>query len=207
MNPIRKKRNLFKIIILGDSGVGKTSLLNQYVTKQFSSQYKATIGADFMTKDITINDQQISLQIWDTAGHERFASFGTAFYRGADVCMLVCDVTVAESFEHLEVWRKEFISGGNPSDPESFPYVVIANKNDCEPANRAVSSDQLRQWCITNGYEFFECSAKTGWNVDSAFTKAATLVAMRQKEVPQPEPLPSVQIDLQPDKTQSSCSC
>ncbi|ELP88489.1 hypothetical protein EIN_344190 [Entamoeba invadens IP1] len=205
MNPSRKKKNLYKIIILGDSGVGKTSLLNQYVTKQFSSQYKATIGADFMTKDITINEKQSSLQIWDTAGHERFASFGTAFYRGADVCMLVCDVTVVESFEHLEVWRKEFISGGNPSDPETFPYVVIANKVDCEPANRAVSTEQLRQWCVTSGYEYFECSAKTGWNVDSAFTKAATLVASRQKDVPQQEPLPSVQIDLQEQPKKTGC--
>ncbi|KAL7712690.1 Ras-related protein Rab-7b [Entamoeba marina] len=205
MNSSRKKRNLFKIIILGDSSVGKTSLLNQYVTKQFSSQYKATIGADFMTKDITINDQQVSLQIWDTAGHERFASFGTAFYRGADVCMLVCDVTVAESFDHLEVWKKEFISGGNPNDPESFPYVIIGNKVDCEPANRAVSSDQLRQWCTSNGYEFFECSAKTGWNVDAAFTQAATLVAQRQKDVSSQDPLPSVHIELKPEKESTGC--
>ncbi|KAL7715743.1 Ras-related protein Rab-7b [Entamoeba marina] len=205
MNSSRKKKNLFKIIILGDSSVGKTSLLNQYVTKQFSSQYKATIGADFMTNDITINEQEVSLQIWDTAGHERFASFGTAFYRGADVCILVCDVTVAESFDHLEVWRREFINGGNPTNPETFPYLIVGNKVDCDPSNRAVSSDQLRQWSISNGYEFFECSAKTGANVDAAFLKAAGLVAERQKTILNSNPLPSAQIDLTPERETTGC--
>ena len=105
-----RKKVLLKVIILGDSGVGKTSLMNQYVNRKFSNQYKATIGADFLTKDITLEDgRQVTLQIWDTAGQERFQSLGVAFYRGADACVLVYDVTSQNSFKTLETWRDEFL--------------------------------------------------------------------------------------------------
>jgi len=96
-------RVLIKVIILGDSGVGKTSLMNQYVNKRFSHQYKATIGADFLTKEVMVDDRLVTMQLWDTAGQERFQSLGVAFYRGADCCVLVYDVNNAKSFEMLEV--------------------------------------------------------------------------------------------------------
>lgn len=83
-----RKKVLLKVIILGDSGVGKTSLMNQYVNKKFSNQYKATIGADFLTKEVQVDDRTVTMQIWDTAGQERFQSLGVAFYRGADCCVL-----------------------------------------------------------------------------------------------------------------------
>ncbi|KFG46412.1 GTPase RAB7, partial [Toxoplasma gondii GAB2-2007-GAL-DOM2] len=104
-----KKKALLKVIILGDSGVGKTSLMNQYVNKKFSNQYKATIGADFLTKDVVIDDKEVTVQIWDTAGQERFQSLGVAFYRGADCCVLVFDVTNPKSFESLQSWKEEFL--------------------------------------------------------------------------------------------------
>ncbi|KAJ8910435.1 hypothetical protein NQ315_012577 [Exocentrus adspersus] len=84
-----RKKVLLKVIILGDSSVGKTSLMNQYVNRKFSNQYKATIGADFLTKEVTVDDRTVTMQIWDTAGQERFQSLGVAFYRGADCCVLV----------------------------------------------------------------------------------------------------------------------
>lgn len=83
-----RKKVLLKVIILGDSSVGKTSLMNQYVNRKFSNQYKATIGADFLTKEVTVDDRTVTMQIWDTAGQERFQSLGVAFYRGADCCVL-----------------------------------------------------------------------------------------------------------------------
>ncbi|GMH69755.1 hypothetical protein TL16_g05233 [Triparma laevis f. inornata] len=104
-----RKKVLLKIIILGDSGVGKTSLMNQYVSKRFTSQYKATIGADFLTKEIMVDDKLVTLQIWDTAGQERFQSLGVAFYRGADACMLTYDITNPKSFDSLDSWRQEFL--------------------------------------------------------------------------------------------------
>nr|XP_027187429.1 ras-related protein Rab7 isoform X2 [Cicer arietinum] len=104
-----RKRTLLKVIVLGDSGVGKTSLMNQYVHNKFSQQYKATIGADFVTKELQIDDRLVTLQIWDTAGQERFQSLGVAFYRGADCCVLVYDVNVMKSFDTLENWHEEFL--------------------------------------------------------------------------------------------------
>lgn len=135
--------------------------------------YRATIGADFETKDITIDEQQATLQIWDTSGNERFGLLGPAFYRGSDVCILVCDVTNQKSFENLQSWKKEFISEAKVSNPEDFPFIVIANKTDL--GERVVSHEQLTEWCEANGCELFECSAKTDLNVEDAFTTAAKL--------------------------------
>ncbi|MFS7969681.1 putative small GTP-binding protein [Helianthus anomalus] len=103
-------RMLLKVIVLGDSGVGKTSLMNQYVYKRFNKQYKATIGADFVTKELHIDDKLVTLQIWDTAGQERFHSLGVSFYRGADCCVLVYDVNIQKTFETLQTWHEEFLN-------------------------------------------------------------------------------------------------
>eukprot|EP01035_Chromulina_nebulosa_P005915 gene5915-8011_t len=127
-----RKKVLLKIVILGDSGVGKTSLMNQYVSERFSAQYKATIGADFLTKEVMIDDKVVTLQIWDTAGQERFQSLGVAFYRGADACILVYDITAEKSFEQLNTWREEFLRQSNPKDIENFPFVLVGNKVDKE---------------------------------------------------------------------------
>ncbi|XP_029108946.1 ras-related protein Rab-7a isoform X2 [Scleropages formosus] len=131
-----RKKVLLKVIILGDSGVGKTSLMNQYVNKKFSNQYKATIGADFLTKEVMVDDRLVTMQIWDTAGQERFQSLGVAFYRGADCCVLVYDVTAPNTFKTLDSWRDEFLIQASPRDPENFPFVVLGNKIDLE--NRQV---------------------------------------------------------------------
>uniref|UniRef100_A0A6I8NJU0 Ras-related protein Rab-7a n=1 Tax=Ornithorhynchus anatinus TaxID=9258 RepID=A0A6I8NJU0_ORNAN len=127
-----RKKVLLKVIILGDSGVGKTSLMNQYVNKKFSNQYKATIGADFLTKEVMVDDRLVTMQIWDTAGQERFQSLGVAFYRGADCCVLVFDVTAPNTFKTLDSWRDEFLIQASPRDPENFPFVVLGNKIDLE---------------------------------------------------------------------------
>ena len=84
--------------------------MNQYVNRKFSKQYKATIGADFLTKEVKVDDNLVTMQIWDTAGQERFQSLGVAFYRGADCCVLVYDVNNEKSFQNLENWREEFLA-------------------------------------------------------------------------------------------------
>jgi Ras-related protein Rab-7A len=161
-----RKKVLLKLIILGDSGcgsvlcdgaaepaatlvhthnnnllfavdsVGKTSLMNQYVNQKFSNQYKATIGADFLTKEIMLDDKLVTMQIWDTAGQERFQSLGVAFYRGADACVLVYDITNPKSFEKLDTWRDEFLAQAGPRDPDAFPFIVLGNKVDKESDRR-----------------------------------------------------------------------
>ena len=144
---------------MGDSGVGKTSLMNQYVrpllshwrpcrdsslgvhrqvNKKFSASYKATIGADFLTKEVLVDDRLVTIQLWDTAGQERFQSLGVAFYRGADCCVLVYDVNNSKSFDTLDSWRDEFLIQASPKDAESFPFVVIGNKVDVEESKRMV---------------------------------------------------------------------
>ncbi|KAJ0030256.1 hypothetical protein Pint_13186 [Pistacia integerrima] len=166
-----RRRMLLKVIILGDSGVGKTSLMNQYVNRKFSNQYKATIGADFLTKEVQFEDRLFTLQIWDTAGQERFQSLGVAFYRGADCCVLVYDVNVMKSFDNLNNWREEFLIQASPSDPENFPFVVLGNKVDVDGGNsRVVSEKKAKAWCASKGnIPYFETSAKEGFNVEAAF--------------------------------------
>ncbi|KAH8392664.1 ras-related protein Rab-7a [Drosophila serrata] len=163
-----RRKSLLKVIILGDSSVGKTSLMNQYVNKRFSNQYKATIGADFCTKEVVVNDRVVTMQIWDTAGQERFQSLGVAFYRGADCCVLVYDVTAPNSFKNLDSWRDEFLIQASPRDPEHFPFVVLGNKVDLD--NRQVSTRRAQQWCQSkNDIPYYETSAKEGINVEMAF--------------------------------------
>ncbi|KAI5480903.1 Ras-related protein Rab-7A [Pseudohyphozyma bogoriensis] len=138
-----RRKVLLKVIILGDSGVGKTSLMNQYVNKRFSNQYKATIGADFLTKEVMVDDRLVTMQLWDTAGQERFQSLGVAFYRGADCCVLVYDVNSSKSFETLDSWRDEFLiqSKGN------IPYFETSAKEaiNVEQAFQAACKNALSQ--------------------------------------------------------------
>jgi len=203
----RRKKVLLKVIILGDSGVGKTSLMNQYVNKKFSNQYKATIGADFLTKEVTVDDRHVTMQIWDTAGQERFQSLGVAFYRGADCCVLVFDVNVAKTFENLDSWRDEFLIHAGPKDPENFPFVVLGNKIDVE-GQRVVSQKRAMTWCQQkHNIPYFETSAKEAMNVEQAFqtmAKDALSLQPDNEEIFLPEGLV---ITAPQDEKQDGCSC
>lgn len=202
-----RKKTLLKVIILGDSGVGKTSLMNRYVNKKFSTQYKATIGADFVTKDVVVDDKLVTMQIWDTAGQERFQSLGVAFYRGADCCVLVYDVTAPTTFKSLDSWRDEFLIQASPRDPENFPFIVIGNKIDQE--NRAVSSKRAQAWCQSkNNIPYFETSAKEAVNVESAFITVARNGLAQESEVELYRNDFPDQIRLNDrDTSQDSCAC
>jgi len=156
--------------------------MNQYVNKKFSNQYKATIGADFLTKEVMVDDRLVTMQIWDTAGQERFQSLGVAFYRGSDCCVLVFDVNVAQTFEHLDSWREEFLSQAAPRDPEKFPFVVLGNKIDLEH-QRVVSQKRAVAWCQSKGnIPYFETSAKEAIHVDQAFQTVAKLALQQEQE-------------------------
>ena len=147
--------------------------MQQYVQKKFSTQYKATIGADFLTKEILIDDKLVTMQIWDTAGQERFQSLGVAFYKGAECCVLVYDITNPKSFETLSTWKEDFLMQAAPKDQEHFPFVLIGNKLDME-AERKVSTQKALEWCKQNGdISLFETSAKDATNVNDAFEKVA----------------------------------
>jgi Ras-related protein Rab-7A len=98
-----------KIVAIGDSGVGKTSLIQMFEHSKFTDNFKPTIGADFSNKEIQIDGKNVTLQIWDTAGQERYQSLGVAFYRGADCCFLVYDITNTWSFENISNWKQSFL--------------------------------------------------------------------------------------------------
>ncbi|KAJ3313244.1 Ras- protein Rab-7A [Boothiomyces sp. JEL0838] len=104
--------------------------LKVYIHSKFTNSFRATIGADFISKTVQMGDRQVSIQIWDTAGQERFLSLSSAFYRGADACILVYDVTKPESFHNLTTWIHNFIQNSNITQPEKFPFYIIGNKID-----------------------------------------------------------------------------
>ncbi|KAA8652555.1 Rab family GTPase YPT7 [Aspergillus tanneri] len=202
-----KVEPIHHVIILGDSGVGKTSLMNQYVNKKFSGSYKATIGADFLTKEVLVDDRLVTMQIWDTAGQERFQSLGVAFYRGADCCVLVYDVNNPKSFEALDSWRDEFLIQASPRDPESFPFVVIGNKIDVEENKRMISSKRAMTFCQSKGnIPYFETSAKEAVNVEQAFEVIARS-ALAQEEAEEFSGEFSDPINIHLDGDRDGCAC
>jgi len=202
-----RKKVMLKVIILGDSGVGKTSLMNQYVNKKFSASYKATIGADFLTKEVLVDDRLVTMQLWDTAGQERFQSLGVAFYRGADCCVLVYDVNNAKSFETLDSWRDEFLIQASPRDPDSFPFVVLGNKIDVDERKRAISQKRAMAFCQSKGgIPYFETSAKEAVNVEQAFEVIArNALAQEENEEFTGDFQDPINIHL--ENEQSGCSC
>lgn len=171
-----------KGIVLGDSSVGKTCLLNQFVRQQFSLNYRATIGADFLSKEILIENKFVAFQLWDTAGQERFKSLGTSFYRGADCCLLVYDITNRDSFDNIVRWKQEFLMQCEPEEPEKFPVILLGNKCDLEEA-RTVSTREAQDWADSEGLVLYEASAKDNLNVQEAFYQAAVLVLRRDAEL------------------------
>ncbi|RPA76590.1 hypothetical protein BJ508DRAFT_417508 [Ascobolus immersus RN42] len=202
-----RKKVLLKVIILGDSGVGKTSLMNQYVNKKFSSSYKATIGADFLTKEVMVDDRLVTMQLWDTAGQERFQSLGVAFYRGADCCVLVYDVNNSKSFDMLDSWRDEFLIQASPNFPESFPFVVLGNKIDVEESKRQISQKRAMAYCQSKGnIPYFETSAKEAIHVEEAFEVIArNALAQEESEEYNEDTWATVNIHF--DDPQGGCAC
>ncbi|RLN94305.1 hypothetical protein BBJ28_00003839 [Nothophytophthora sp. Chile5] len=173
--------------------------MNQYVNQKFSNQYKATIGADFLTKEIMLDDKLVTMQIWDTAGQERFQSLGVAFYRGADACVLVYDITNPKSFEKLDTWRDEFLAQAGPRDPDAFPFIVLGNKVDKE-TERRVQKEKAQQWChaknaqqvrvvcstsepsFISGNNALTTSAKEATSVEDAFQTIAASALQKGQE-------------------------
>jgi len=203
-----RKKHLLKIIILGDSGVGKTSLLVRYVKKQFTTAYKATIGADFLSKEVEVENKLVTLQIWDTAGQERFQGLGNAFFRGADACVLVYDVTNETSFTRLEEWREAFITQAGLNDPANYPFMIIGNKIDDEKG-RIVVKRRAEKWCQEhNNVPYFETSAKEAINVETSFQEL-TKVALKKFEDEPSIDIPTEVVGLtdKPAQPQGGCGC
>jgi len=159
---------LFKYIIIGDTGVGKSCLLLQFTDKRFRPVHDLTIGVEFGARMITIDDRQIKLQIWDTAGQESFRSITRSYYRGAAGALLVYDITRRETFSHLARWLEEACQNGN----KNMTIMLIGNKSDLNH-RRQVTFEEGAAFAKEHGLVFFETSAKTAENVEEAFVSTA----------------------------------
>lgn len=167
------KNVLLKVVILGDGGVGKSCLMNRFVSNHFDSHSFHTVGVEFFNKDIKVDGETYTLQIWDTAGQERFKSLRTPFYRGSDICMLTFALDDRTSFNNLSMWRNEFIYYADVKTPENFPFLVVANKLDLANAKREIDEEEARMWCVESGkLPYIETSAKDATNVEAAFSLA-----------------------------------
>uniref|UniRef100_A0A0K0EQG1 Rab family GTPase n=1 Tax=Strongyloides stercoralis TaxID=6248 RepID=A0A0K0EQG1_STRER len=170
-----------KVIVLGDSGVGKTSIVNRFTGDDYLPKPKATVGVDFKSKNIVYNNFNVTLQFWDTAGQEKFESVADSYYRGADCCILVYDVTEKSSFSRLQVWKEKFLFHASLSKYDDFPFIVMGNKID--KGCRAISNEVIEGWKEMNkDISHFEVSAKEDINIRSAFNIIPELV-MQEKFV------------------------
>lgn len=162
---------LFKYIIIGDTGVGKSCLLLQFTDKRFRNDHDLTIGVEFGARMVSVGGKDIKLQIWDTAGQESFRSITRSYYRGAAGALLVYDITRKDTFAHLATWLEEARQNGNPA----MTIMLVGNKTDLE-SRRMVSTEEGRRFAENNGLLFLEASAKTATNVEEAFVKTAEAI-------------------------------
>ncbi|CAE7316879.1 RABD2C [Symbiodinium sp. CCMP2456] len=175
--------HLFKLVLIGDSGAGKSCLLLRFADDAFTDSYITTIGVDFRFKTIPVDKKTIKLQIWDTAGQERFRTITSAYYRGADGIILVYDICDRESFNHVDEWLNEV----NRYVNENTCKILIGNKCDMT-AERQVSTEEAKKKAEDLGIAFIECSAKDATNVEAAFQMMSTeLIAKSEKQGARPQ--------------------
>lgn len=152
-----------KIMLLGESQIGKTSLIQRYVKNNFNLSYITTVGIDFQLKQIKMNNKSIKLQIWDTAGQERFKNITKSYFHSSDGFIVGYDITSRLSFTNVSTWLKEI----NENAPEEIQKILIGNK--CDLNEREVTTEEGKKLAEENGMKFFETSAKNDINVKETF--------------------------------------
>ena len=196
-----------QLLIIGDSSVGKTSLITRYANGTFKEEYLATVGIDYFTKEEIINNQTIQVKLWDTAGQERFKSLTQNYFRNAQGVLLTFDVTNSESFDNLKDWInsiKKNMEGNNVF----IPLIIIGNKIDMEDS-REIQKEDAQKFATENKYKYFETSAKTGEGVDDAIRDLVNQVlSSKQANEGKDEGRKSVQIkagNIQGEKKKGCC--
>ena len=153
-----------KIMVIGESLVGKTALITRYTNNSFSGTYLTTVGIDFQTKLLNINDKTIKVELWDTAGQERFRNIAKNYFQSSDGFLIVYDITSKSSFEKLSFWNEQV----NLNAPENTKYIIVGNKKDLEE-KREVKIEEGENFAKENKVKFYETSAKDGSNVNEVF--------------------------------------
>ena len=194
-----------QILVIGNSEVGKTSLLIRYTKNNFTMQHLATIGIDHFTKDEEINGLNIRIKVWDTAGQERYKSLASSFFRNVQGIILVYDVSNKESFDDLKIWLDSIKS--NLGADNTVKKIIIGNKIDLE---REVTKDEAEMYCHKLKIDYYETSAKENVNVRESFLKLVHLI-LGSKLDEKKESL--VSLTLRPSNVNSSeenskkCNC
>ena len=184
---------LFKYIVVGDSGVGKSCLLMQFTEHKFQAVHEVTIGVEFGSRIIEIDGKATNLQVWDTAGQETFRSIARSYYRGAAAALLIYDVTRRDSFNHLGEWLQEIREFGSPE----VVVIVIGNKTDLDH-QRGVSREEGEAFARDNGVVFMETSAKTAANVEETFIRTAKeIMAKVNSGAIDPRSFPGIKLSSQ----------
>ena len=168
-----------KILLIGDSLVGKTCLISRYAIGVFNEDYISTVGFDSRQKEEIINNEKVLVKIFDTAGQERFKSITANYLRNAEGVILVYDLTSTESFENLKFWIESIKN--NLGNDEPIPIIIIGNKIDLEDA-REINKLVAEKFAKDNNYKYFETSAKTGEGVDDAFREIVKQILARNSE-------------------------
>ncbi len=161
-----------KILLIGDSYVGKTSLLLQYIDRECPENHMATIGVEFKDKIVEIDKKYVKLQVWDTSGQERYRSITKNFYRNADGVMFICDVTKEDTFGNIKNW---LIDSEQNANNVNFKKILVGNKIDLQE-ERVIDTEKLENFANKKDMKFYETSAKDGTNVDLIFTELAKLI-------------------------------
>ena len=155
-----------QILIIGDSSVGKTSILTRYTNGTFKEEYLATVGLDYYSKEEIFNNKTINVKLWDTAGQERYKSLTQSYFKNAEGVIVAYDITNTESFDNLKFWINSIKT--NMENKNVFiPVIIIGNKTDMEES-REIMTEDAEKFAEENKYKYFETSAKTGEGVDKA---------------------------------------
>jgi len=192
---------LIKLLLIGDSGVGKSCLLLRFSDDSFTTSFITTIGIDFKIKTIELDGKRIKLQIWDTAGQERFRTITTAYYRGAMGILLVYDVTDEQSFQNIRNWIRNI----EQHAADNVDKVLVGNKCDME-AEKVVETARGLSLADEYGIKFFETSAKANINVVECFTSIATDIKKRLMDNPAAQQKTGV-VPIGPGKTGQKKGC
>ncbi|KAL5016870.1 hypothetical protein ScPMuIL_006459 [Solemya velum] len=172
----REYDHLFKLLIIGDSGVGKSSLLLRFSDNTFSGTYITTIGVDFKIRTVDVNGDKVKLQIWDTAGQERFRTITSTYYRGTHGVIVVYDVTSGESFANVKRWLHEI-----DQNCDVVNRILVGNKDD-DPDRKVVLTQDAQRFAEQMGIQLYETSAKENLNVEEMFLAITKLVLETKKE-------------------------
>ncbi|XP_051949487.1 ras-related protein Rab-25-like [Xyrauchen texanus] len=162
---------VFKVVLIGESGVGKSNLLSRFTKNEFNHDSRTTIGVEFSTRSIQVDNITIKAQIWDTAGLERYRAITSAYYRGAVGALLVYDVTKHLTYENVERWLKELYDHADPH----IVVMLVGNKSDLE-ALRTVPREEAKDFAENRDLLFMETSALESTNVESAFLEILTAI-------------------------------